>query len=117
MGIRSWYKPLISLQEVCPVNVVLNDAVRVFDEVATNQLKEETKTKSIYNLSNQEVLSVDDTATQKSLEELKIYVRVIQGTLSQQKAYDMPIISKIGIKMQRTLVELDEHKFKELKAV
>lgn len=117
VGVRSWYKPLLSVKEVSPISVVLEKGVRVLDEVATNQLKEETKTKSIYNLNNQEVLTVDDTATQKSLEELKIYVKVIQATLSGQKSYEMPIISRIGIHMQMTLVQLNDHKFKEIQAV
>ena len=117
MGVRSWYKPLLSVKEVSPISVVLEKGVRVLDEVATNQLKEETKTKSIYNLNNQEVLTVDDTATQKSLEELKTYVKVIQSTLSGQKSYEMPIISRIGIHMQMTLIQLNDHKFKEIQAV
>ncbi|MBU6196117.1 MAG: HDIG domain-containing protein [Cyanobacteria bacterium REEB446] len=117
VGVRSWYKPLLSIKEISPVSVILEKGVKVLDEVATNQLKEETKTKSIYNLNNQEVLTVDDTATQKSLEELKIYVKVIQSTLSGQKSYEMPIISRIGIHMQMTLVQLNDHKFKEIQAV
>jgi putative nucleotidyltransferase with HDIG domain len=117
VGVRSWYKPLLSVKEVSPISVVLEKGVRVLDEVATNQLKEETKTKSIYNLNNQEVLTVDDTATQKSLEELKTYVKVIQSTLSGQKSYEMPIISRIGIHMQMTLIQLNDHKFKEIQAV
>ena len=117
MGVRSWYKPLLSIKEVSPVSVILEKGARVLDEVATNQLKEETKTRSIYNLNNQEVLTVDDTATQKSLEELKIYVKVIQATLSGQKSYEMPIISRIGIHMQMTLIQLNDHKFKEIQAV
>lgn len=117
VGVRSWYKPLLSIKEVSPVSVILEKGVRVLDEVATNQLKEETKTKSIYNLNNQEVLTVDDTATQKSLEELKMYVKVIQATLSGQKSYEMPIISRIGIHMQMTLIQLNDHKFKEIEAV
>lgn len=117
MGVRSWYKPLLSIKEISPVSVILEKGVKVLDEVATNQLKEETKTKSIYNLNNQEVLTVDDTATQKSLEELKIYVKVIQATLSGQKSYEMPIISRIGIHMQMTLIQLNDHKFKEIQAV
>ena len=117
VGVRSWYKPLLSIKEVSPISVILEKGVRVLDEVATNQLKEETKTKSIYNLNNQEVLTVDDTATQKSLEELKIYVKVIQSTLSGQKSYEMPIISRIGIHMQMTLIQLNDHKFKEIQAV
>ncbi|MFM7458952.1 MAG: HD family phosphohydrolase [bacterium] len=117
VGVRSWYKPLLSIKEVSPVSVVLEKGVKVLDEVATNQLKEETKTKSIYNLNNQEVLTVDDTATQKSLEELKIYVKVIQATLSGQRSYEMPIISRIGIHMQMTLIQLNDHKFKEIQAV
>jgi putative nucleotidyltransferase with HDIG domain len=117
VGVRSWYKPLLSVKEVSPISVVLEKGVRVLDEVATNQLKEETKTKSIYNLNNQEVLTVDDTATQKSLEELKIYVKVIQATLSGQRSYEMPIINRIGIHMQTTLVQLNDHKFKEIQAV
>ena len=116
MGVRSWYKPLLSIKEISPISVVLEKGVRVLDEVATNQLKEETKTKSIYNLNNQEVLTVDDTATQKSLEELKTYVKVIQSTLSGQKSYEMPIISRIGIHMQMTLIQLNDHKFKEIQA-
>lgn len=117
VGVRSWYKPLLSIKEVSPVSVILEKGARVLDEVATNQLKEETKTRSIYNLNNQEVLTVDDTATQKSLEELKIYVKVIQATLSGQKSYEMPIISRIGIHMQMTLIQLNDHKFKEIQAV
>jgi putative nucleotidyltransferase with HDIG domain len=117
VGVRSWYKPLLSIKEVSPVSVILEKGARVLDEVATNQLKEETKTKSIYNLNNQEVLTVDDTATQKSLEELKTYVKVIQSTLSGQKSYEMPIISRMGIHMQMTLIELNDHKFKEIQAV
>jgi len=117
VGVRSWYKPLLSIKEVSPVSVVLEKDARVLDEVATNQLKEETKTKSIYNLNNQEVLTVDDTATQRSLEELKTYVKVIQATLSGQKSYEMPIINRIGLHMQTTLIQLNDHKFKEIQAV
>jgi len=117
VGIRSWYKPLLSIKEISPIDVILDRNVKVLDEVATNQLKEETKTKSIYNLNNQEVLTDDDTATQKSLEELKVYVKVIQSTLSEQKTYEMPIISKVGINMQRSLVQLEDQKYKELRAV
>ena len=117
VGVRSWYKPLLSVKEVSPISVVLEKGVRVLDEVATNQLKEETKTKSIYNLNNQEVLTVDDTATQRSLEELKTYVKVIQATLSGQKSYEMPIINRIGLHMQTTLIQLNDHKFKEIQAV
>ncbi|MEB3316189.1 MAG: HDIG domain-containing protein [Candidatus Melainabacteria bacterium] len=117
VGVRSWYKPLLSIKEVSPVSVVLEKDARVLDEVATNQLKEETKTKSIYNLNNQEVLTVDDTATQRSLEELKTYVKVIQATLSGQKSYEMPIINRIGIHMQMTLIQLNDHKFKEIQTV
>ncbi len=116
VGVRSWYKPLLSIKEVSPVSVVLEKGARVLDEVATNQLKEETKTKSIYNLNNQEVLTVDDTATQRSLEELKTYVKVIQATLSGQKSYEMPIINRIGLHMQTTLIQLNDHKFKEIQA-
>lgn len=117
VGVRSWYKPLLSIKEVSPVSVVLEKDARVLDEVATNQLKEETKTKSIYNLNNQEVLTVDDTATQRSLEELKTYVKVIQATLSGQKSYEMPIINRIGLHMQTTLIQLNDHKFKEIQTV
>lgn len=117
ISVRSWYKPLIQNKQVSPADVVLKKDVSVVDKIATDKAREEAKLSSVFNLSDKEVLSVDDSATQKSFEELKRFTKVIQSEISEQKTYEVPIINKIDTDHQLTIVRLSDDSFNQLKAM
>lgn len=114
---RSWYKPLIQNEQISPIDVILKEDVSVLDKIATDKAREEAKLSSVFNLSDKEVLSVDDTATQKSFEELKKFTKVIQSEIYEQKTYEVPIINKIDLETQITIVKLNDDDFNQLKAI
>lgn len=117
VSVRSWYKPLIQNKQVSPTDVILKEDVSVVDKIATDKAREEAKLSSVFNLSDKEVLSVDDSATQKSFEELKKFTKVIQSKISEQKNYEVPIINRIDTDHQLSIVKLGDDRFNQLKAM
>ena len=117
ISVRSWYKPLIQNLQISPADVVLKKDVSVVDKIATDKAREEAKLSSVFNLSDKEVLSVDDSATQKSFQELKKFTKVIQSEISQQKTYEVPIINRIDLDLQIAIVKLNDDNFNQLKAL
>ena len=116
VSVRTWYKPLITLNQISPSDVILKDSASVIDKVATDVAREEAKLSSVLNLSDKEVLSIDDNATQKSLEDLKVYTKVIKSEITGQKDYEVPIINKIDLDIQIRIVKMSDSSFNEFKA-
>jgi len=113
VSIRSWYKPSIEVNDISPVNIILDLDVEVEDSASTALKKEQARVDAIKNVSR-DILTVDDKAVSKSLEQLKIIIQSAREEINSRKQKLAPLNPKISIESQEYFLNLSDDSFKQL---
>jgi putative nucleotidyltransferase with HDIG domain len=113
VSVRSWYKPSIAVNDISPVNIILELDVEVEDSSATALKKEQARVTAIKNVSR-DILTVDEKAVSESLEQLKIIIQAARDEINSRKQKLAPLNPKISIESQEYFLNLSDDSFKQL---
>jgi putative nucleotidyltransferase with HDIG domain len=113
VSIRSWYKPSIKVDEISPVNIILDLDVEVEDSASTALKKEQARVDAIKNVSR-DILTIDEKAVSESLEQLKIIIQAARDEINSRKQKLAPINPKISIESQEYFLNLSDDSFNQL---
>lgn len=113
LSVRSWYKPSIVPNNISPVTIILDHDVEVEDNISTLAEKEKARVNAIRNVKG-DLLTIDDKAMEKGLEQLKLIIQVAREEINARKPRLAPLNPKMSVEAQEYFLSLSDESFKQL---